>query len=401
METRLRLLPAGLLFLLWAAPVAAQPSPIVVGAVYPTSGIGLDARHAVETAVEIVNGTHERIPVLMGQGGGLDRLGGATLSVVFADEPPNEPDDGAKAADAAERLITQDHAQALIGGVSDASVAAISRVAEHHGVPFLALDTGLTNTGGLTWFFRIGRTAAGDNVSILKLLGTLASANGRSFDTAAVVFEDSPAGRDRTASLRTAAEAAHVRLVDVPVPAEPAALDGVVQTIAAANPGAVLFAFGGKQEPGLLSLLSARGIGPLVLMQRNGVGTTEGVFRSVSYTGEMLPARPGVTPVEAAYMAKSGKKLDAISAREVTGVLLLADVINRAASTKPIDLRTALMATDTPGGETLMLWDGIRFDDSGQNVLATPALQQLQHGVFQLVAPDAIATAAAVWPATK
>ena len=390
-EMRLRLLPAMLLLFLSAAPIAGRAAEIVLGAVYPA---GSDARHAVETALDIVNGTHERIPVLMGQGGGLDRLGGAKLNVVFADDA----DDPAKAA---ERLVTQDHAQALIGGLSDASAAAISRVAEQHGIPFLSLDSSLTNSDGLTWFFRIGRVPAGDSIGILKLLGTIEAADSRNLDSVAVVHDDSPAGRDRAAPLHQAAEAAHLQPIDIPVPADPAGLDGVAQAIANATPDAVLFVLGGPREPPLLALLAARGIGPLVLMQRNGEATTEGVFRSASYTAEPLPARPGLSDVEAAYQARAGKPLDTITARELTGVLLLADVFDRAGSTKPIDLRTALMATDTPGGETLMLWDGIRFDDTGQNVLATPALQQLQHGTFQTVAPDTVATAAVVWPAIK
>ena len=393
----MRLRPASFLLLLLLAPITGRANDVVVGAIYPSTGAGSDARHAVDTALEIINGTHEQLPVLMGQGGGLDRLGAAKLSVIFADDS-NDP---AKAADAAERLVTQDHAHALFGGLSDASAAAISRVAEHHGIPFLSLDSSLTNTEGLTWFFRIGRTPAGDNISILKLLGVLAAANNRSLDNVAVVFEDSPAGRYRTAPLRRAAEMAHLQVVDVAVPADPAALDGVVQIVAAANPGAVLFEFGGPHEPTLLALLAAHGFGPLVIMQRNGSCTTDGVFRSISYVADSLPARPGVSAVETAYKAKAGKPLDTATARELTGVLLLADVINRAASTKPIDLRTALMATDTPGGETLMLWDGIRFDDSGQNVLATPALQQLQHGTLQIVAPGTLATATAVWPPAK
>ncbi len=390
----MRLFPACVALIGLMAPLACHAEDPVIGAVYAASGEGADARHAVATALDIVNGTHERIPVLMGQGGGLDRLGGAKLSVVFADDPG----DPAKAAEAAERLVTQGHAQALIGGRSDASAAAISRVAEQHGIPFLLLDGALTNTDGLTWFFRIGRTPAGDDIAVLKLLGTLASAHGRSLDSVAVVFEDSPAGRDRAAPLRRAIEAAHLRPIEAAVPDDAAALDRAAQGIADSAPGVVLFVFGGGHEPTLLALLAGRGVGPLVLMQRNGAGSTEGVFRSISYTADPLPARPGVPEVNAAYMAKAGKPLDADTARELTGVLLLADVLNRAASTKPIDLRTALMATDTPGGETPMLWDGIRFDDTGQNVLATPALQQLQHGAFQTVAPDGVATATASWP---
>ena len=376
-----------------ATPIAGRAADIVVGAVYPTSGAGADARHAIDTALDIVNGTHERIPVLMGQGGGLDRLGGAKLSVAFADA--DDP------ADAAEHLVTENHVQALIGGLSDASAAAISRVAEHHGIPFLSLDSDLTNTDGLTWFFRLGRTPAGDHRTILKLLGAMASARGRSLDSVAVVFENSPAGRDSAAPLRHAVEATHLQLIDAPVAADPAAVDAAPEAIAAAAPGAVLVELEGPQQPTMLGLLATRGIGPLVLMRRNGSGTTDGVFRSVSYTAESVPARPGIPDVNAAYRARAGKPLETATARELTGMLLLADVVNRAASTKPIDLRTALMATDTPGGDTLMLWDGIRFDDTGQNVLATPALQQMQHGTFQTVAPDSVATAAPVWPAGK
>ena len=161
-------------------------------------------------------------------------------------------------------------------------------------------------------------------------------------------------------------------------------------------------ALNGTQEPALLARLAASGIGPLVLLQRGETNVdTDGVFRSISYTADLIPARPGVSEVDAAFKARAGKPLTTTTAREITGILLLADVINRAASTKPIDLRTALMATDTPGSETLMMWDGIRFDDSGQNVLATPALQQVQHGAFQTVAPDTVAVAAPVWPAKK
>jgi branched-chain amino acid transport system substrate-binding protein len=385
-----------LLFVVLVAPITAR-ADVIIGAVYPTTGAGADARHAIETALEIVNGTHEQIPVLMGHGGGLDRLGGAKLSVVYADDPG----DPAQAAAAAEHLVTDDHAQALIGGMSDATAAAISHVAEQHSIPFLSLDSTLTNTESLSWFFRLGRTPATDNIGVLKLLGAMASANGHSLDSVAVVFEDSPAGRDRAAPLRKAVDAAHLKLIDTPVAPDPVALDAVAQTLATAAPSAVLFEFGGPHEPTLLALLAARGIGPLVLMQRGDSSTTDGAFRSVSYTADPLPARPGVSEVDAAYKARAGKPLDTPTAREITGVLLLADVFNRAASTKPIDLRTALMATDTPGGETLMLWDGIRFDDTGQNVLASPALQQMQHGAFQTVAPEPVATASAVWPEPK
>ena len=52
---------------------------VVIGALYPMTGpnaqVGNDAKAAMETAAEIINGKHD-IPMLLGKGGGLDRLGG-------------------------------------------------------------------------------------------------------------------------------------------------------------------------------------------------------------------------------------------------------------------------------------------------------------------------------------
>ncbi|MGI4801151.1 MAG: ABC transporter substrate-binding protein [Janthinobacterium lividum] len=410
----MRIVPASLAALFLIAPLAhaadpvvppagaeaatPPPAPIIVGGVYPATGAGIDARSAVATALDIVNGKHDRLQVLMGAGDGLDRLGGAKLSIVLADDAQ----DPEKAAAAAEHLIVDEHATALVGGLSDDIAAAISRIAEKHGIPFLSLDSSMTNTGGLAWFFRVGRTPANDARSLLRMLAAIASANGQTVQTVALVVEDSPAGRARAAPVRTAGEAVGLKLVDVPVPVESASLDEAVQAVTASAPGAVFVALNGTQEPALLARLAASGVGPLVLLQRGETNVdTDGVFRSISYTADPIPARPGVSEVDATFKARAGKPLTTTTAREITGILLLADVINRAASTKPIDLRTALMATDTPGSETLMMWDGIRFDDSGQNVLATPALQQVQHGAFQTVAPDTVAVAAPVWPAKK
>lgn len=411
-ECRLRIVAASLAVSFLIAPLAhaanpvappadatpASPAPIIVGAIYPTTVAGSDARNAVATALDIVNGKHERLQVVMGAGEGLERLGGAKLSVVLADDG----EDPEKASIAAEHLIVDEHATALVGGLSDDVAAAISRIAEKHGIPFLSLDSAMTNTGGLAWFFRIGRTPANDARSMLRMLAAIASANGQTVQTVVLVVEDSPAGRARAAAVRVAGEAVGLKLVEVPVPAKNPSLDATVQAVTAAAPNVVLVALNGDQEPMLLARLAASGVGPLVLTQRGETNVeTDGVFRSISYTADPIPARPGVSDIDAAFKARAGKPLTTMTAREITGILLLADVINRAASTKPIDLRTALMATDTPGSETLMLWDGIRFDDSGQNVLATPALQQVQHGAFQTVAPDAIAVAAPVWPAKK
>ena len=122
----------------WLDPVATvrAADDVVIGAIYPLTGnaaaVGLDAKAAIETTVEVINGQHEPIPMLMGRGGGLDRLGGAKLRVVFADHQ-NDPQ---KARAEAERLITQDKVAAIIGSYTSATAATISQVADRYEVPY-------------------------------------------------------------------------------------------------------------------------------------------------------------------------------------------------------------------------------------------------------------------------
>ena len=100
---------------------------VVIGALYPMTGpnaqVGNDAKAAMETAAEIINGKHD-VPMLLGKGGGLDRLGGARLRLIFADHQG----DPQKARAEAERLITQEHVAALIGSYQSATAATISQV---------------------------------------------------------------------------------------------------------------------------------------------------------------------------------------------------------------------------------------------------------------------------------
>jgi branched-chain amino acid transport system substrate-binding protein len=118
---------------------ARAADDVVIGALYPMTGpnaqFGNDARAAMETAAEIVNGSHD-VPMLLGKGGGLDRLGGAHVRLIFADHQA----DPQKARAEAERLITQEHVVALIGSYLSSTAATISQVADRYEVPFLSAD---------------------------------------------------------------------------------------------------------------------------------------------------------------------------------------------------------------------------------------------------------------------
>jgi branched-chain amino acid transport system substrate-binding protein len=86
------------------------------------------------------------------------------------------------------------------------------------------------------------------------------------------------------------------------------------------------------------------------------------------------------------------------SARTFTGLLTLADAINRAASTEPEKVRAALQATDIPASQLIMPWDGIKFDQRGQNTLGRGIIVQVLNGEYTTVWPFDLATKDLVWP---
>lgn len=108
----------------------------------------------------------------------------------------------------------------------------------------------------------------------------------------------------------------------------------------------------------------------------------------------------GVPYVNALFKQRSpsGNNLDGNTARDFTGVTVLADAINRARSTKPDDIIKALRATDIPGKGTIMPWRGIKFDETGQNALGNGLVEQIQNGVYETVWPFDVATKPAIWP---
>ena len=88
------------------------------------------------------------------------------------------------------------------------------------------------------------------------------------------------------------------------------------------------------------------------------------------------------------YKAKTGRDLDDTSGAQHAGLLALADAINRAGSTDPAKIQAALKATDLKPEQLMMGYRGVKFDETGQNILAATYLIQLQGKEYELVWPE-------------
>jgi branched-chain amino acid transport system substrate-binding protein len=110
--------------------------------------------------------------------------------------------------------------------------------------------------------------------------------------------------------------------------------------------------------------------------------------------------KPGTTTskINDMYKTKTGRDLDDTSGRNMQGFLALAEAINRAGSTEPEKIRETLTRTDLKPDQLMMGYNGVKFDQTGQNILASTYLIQLKGKQYQLVWPQKAATASLDWP---
>jgi branched-chain amino acid transport system substrate-binding protein len=89
---------------------------------------------------------------------------------------------------------------------------------------------------------------------------------------------------------------------------------------------------------------------------------------------------------------KYGRDLDDTSARWMQGLFVLADAINRAGSTEAEKIREALTETELKADQLMIGYRGVKFDNTGQNSVASTFLIQLKGKRYVAVWPDNLAT---------
>jgi branched-chain amino acid transport system substrate-binding protein len=393
---------------------ARAADEVVIGCVYPLTGngaaVGLDAKAAFETALDVINGTHAPIPLLMGKGGGLPGLGGAKIRLVFADSQ-NDPQ---KARAEAERIITQDKAVAIIGSYTSATGATISQVTERYQLPYMSADNSSPslNQRGLKWFFRTSPTDEMFTQGMFDFFADIGKKTGHPPKSVALFYEDSIFGTDSSNVQRKLAKAAGMTIAaDIKYRASSPSLSAEAQKLKAANADVMLPSSYTSDAILIMKSMNEIGYKPKAIMAQaagfqeqaflTGAGPlANGVMSRSSFALDAARARPSITTINDLYKARNHKDLNDNTSREATALFVLADAVNRAGSAKPEDIRKALIATNIPGDQTIMPWKGVKFDSTGQNILCNPVIQQVFDGTYKTIWPFDLAAAQAVWSVT-
>jgi branched-chain amino acid transport system substrate-binding protein len=115
----------------------------------------------------------------------------------------------------------------------------------------------------------------------------------------------------------------------------------------------------------------------------------QGVLTRDVWANDLYTIKPVIKQLNDLFKSRSGgKELNGNSARSLQGMLVLADAIDRAGSTKPDAIRRALASTDLDADRIVMPWAGVKFDSKGQNEKGQGLILQLEGDGYHTVWPD-------------
>ncbi len=370
-------------------------------------GGGYDVKQGVELAVDIINNEYD-LALPMAVTAGLTNINGDTIKLVIRDDQS----DGTVAAAQVENLINIDGVVAVIGSYGSAITEPASEAAENLGIPFLCPVSTAHSLGqrNFEWFFR---TTPELNVFAENYFHFFADIStwGHDFDSIAILSVNNMWGNQFADVINTLAlDNGYTVVADISYEFETGTLDTEVGQLMAAGDVVLMQA---SYLPGaLLSVQTYKAMdyAPIAIVTYGGgfvdggfvdsLGAdTENVLSRGDWALDLAAAKPIINDVNALFNAKFGENMNSNAARAFTGMIVLAEAINRAGSTSPEAIRQALLATDFSEAETIMPWEGVQFDAAThENVLARSIIVQIQGGEYKTVWPSAYASADLVWP---
>jgi branched-chain amino acid transport system substrate-binding protein len=389
---------------------------IKIGVIYPLTGAaassGAEMKNALELAADIINNGAKGIPNLpFSAGGGLPNLKGAKIKLVFADHQGN-PQVGATEA---ERLITQEKVVALVGAYFSNVTATASQVAERNKIPFLNPESSSSTLTqrNFKWFFR---TTAHDDLFVqnfFEFFKELEAKKGIKVKQLGAFNENTLWGNETSKlEVKLAQEKGYNLVKTVTYPAKSTQLTSEVQQLKAANPQVVMQS--SYLGDAILSMKTYKELGfsPDMILANNAGFTDTEFIRTLGKDADYVITRevwsldlaktnPLIKQVNDLYNSRYKANFTGNSSRTFTGLMTLADAINRAGSTDPEAIRKALTETNIPGNKIIMPWKGIKFDAAGQNMYGSGILVQIIDGKYNTVWPFDLATRDVVWPMPK
>jgi len=373
----------------------ANVTEVLIGELLPLTGnfatLGQQYLWAGQTVEDIVNTDYPDLAVPLGPGQGFPGLGGARMKLVVRDDQSR----GDLARTLAEQLITVNKVHWLNGDGTSGTTSILQPVVEGFGIPMTchACASPTLTEKGLKWFWRTGPNDRTMVASLFAFLREWRERGGPTdLKTIALFTCDNLFCQDnRKIAAEIAPKSGFEVVLDLTTKTGATTLASEVQRLQAAKPDVVFLV----QYPPETSIFQGdakrAGWTPKVIATSNGAYSDQTWLEAQKRTNggagwigrdptaiDLVRDRPSWKKINEIYKKYShGQTMGELAMREITGMLWMADTINRARSVEPAALAQAAMDTNTPPEQLIIDYKGIRFDKNHQNELASGVVTQI------------------------
>src|SRR6204780_3192597 len=391
LKSILGLMCAAAISLALAGHASAQQT-VKIGAIFPMSGCaastGVHTKAALEVAMDIINNAHPELGNFpLAKNAGLAGLGGAKVEVVYADNQGSP----ATGQNQTLRLITEEKVVALTGAYQSGITLTASAIAEKYGIPFVNGESVAANLTerGFKWFFRVTPVASDFAKIYADFLKDMKAAGAKT-DTVALVHDNTEYGTSVSSVITSVfKDNGQPAPLDIAYAVNATDVQSQVLQLKEKKPDVVIMI--AYTSDAILYAKTMQALDykpPMIIADDSGYSDpsfiqsagkiSQGVFNRSSWS--VGPPGSPTAVIAEMYKKKSGDEMDDTAARQMQGFFVLADAIDRAGSTDPAKIQAALKATDLKPDQLMMGYKGVKFDDKGQNILASGFIIQLQDG---------------------
>jgi len=373
----------------------AEAADVNIGVIYPNSGalarFGQACVNASKLAAEHINAR-----------GGIKSLKGAKLNLIIADCQS----DATITRNVTERLMTTQKLAAATGDYSSSYTLVSTEVAERYQIPFATGSIANEITGrGFKYTFQVSPKAEMFGWMQVDTLAWLAKAGER---RVAIIYEDTAYG---TSTAKGLTDRSKQKGYDIVLSEAYAAkftdATPLVNKIKAAKPDVIfpvsyitdaILIIRTMKQLDVNAAIIGGGAGYLIPEFYKGAGADANYVYTVGSWNYDINC-PDVPGFSAEYEKKYGEFLMEHAGEAYVIMWVIADALERAASTEPKKVRDALAATDlTKGPGSAMPGCRVEFDSTGWNKHVHPVMCQWQKGQLKTVYPSSDARVKPTWP---
>lgn len=373
------------------------------------SAISLTGKYSTN-GVHAQNGYDFTIDKINAAGG--VTVGGKTykLRVIYYDDESTP----ARGAQLAERLISQDEVQFMLGPYSSGMTKAIAPVTEKYGIPMVEAEGASRSlfNKGYRYIFAVLSTSELYLSTTIALAAGIAEKQGKSPSDVriAMAFENDPFSQDVRAGVMADAAKFDMKIViDDQLPRDLSDMAATLTKVKALKPDVLVISGHSKGAATAVRQIGEMGVKvPMIAVTHCEAADVVGKFgdtangilcatqwsETLSYEDPFFGTAANYEmEFKAAYPEYAEKKVPYQTAQASAAVWVFKDAFERAGSLDKEAVRDALSATDL-----MTFYGGIKFSEAGNNTAKPMVLRQIQDGKYNVVAPPEFASHALDWP---